>query len=169
MAVNMTNQNKNKKQNPYAVQYCDRATALAEPLATQLNYELYDIEYVKEGSDYILRIYIDKPGGVNIIDCEQFSRAIAACLDEDEFIKDTYLLEVSSPGLGRTLKKEKHLQKSLGSLVDVKCYKPDDNGQKTYSGTLQNFDSETITLLDGEQTRILPRTNIAKIQLTLDF
>ena len=87
--------------------------------------EIYDVEYVKEGSDYYLRAYIDKPEGVNILDCENVSRALSEALDKADFIPDAYILEVSSPGLGRTLKKDKHLQKSIGEEVEIKLFKPD--------------------------------------------
>ena len=97
-----------------------RAEALLEPIAAANGCEIYDIEYVKEGSERYLRAYIDKPDGVNITDCENVSRAFSEKLDEEDFIPDAYILEVSSPGLGRALKKDRHLEKSIGKEVEVK-------------------------------------------------
>ena len=98
----------------------DAIWKMAEPLVEENGMELLDVEYVKEGSDWYLRAYIDKEEGVNIGDCENVSRAFSDALDEADFIEDAYILEVSSPGLGRTLKKDKHLEKSLGEEVEIK-------------------------------------------------
>ena len=100
--------------------YESRTEELLAPIAEANQVEIYDVEYVKEGSDYYLRAYIDKPEGVNILDCENVSRALSEALDKADFIPDAYILEVSSPGLGRTLKKDKHLQKSIGEEVEIK-------------------------------------------------
>lgn len=98
--------------------YEAKTEALLAPIAAAAGVEIYDVEYGKEGADWYLRAYIDKPEGVNIEDCEKVSRALSDALDKEDFIADAYILEVSSPGLGRTLKKDKHLEKSLGSEVD---------------------------------------------------
>lgn len=90
-----------------------RTEEVLAPIAEANGVEIYDVEYVKEGSDWYLRAYIDKPEGVNILDCENVSRALSDKLDEEDFIDDAYILEVSSPGLGRTLKKDKHLERAL--------------------------------------------------------
>ena len=103
--------------------YENRTEELLTPIAEVSQVEIYDVEYVKEGSDYYLRAYIDKPEGVNILDCENVSRALSEALDKADFIPDAYILEVSSPGLGRTLKKDKHLQKSIGEEVEIKLYR----------------------------------------------
>ena len=100
--------------------YEAKTEALLSPIAQANGVEIYDVEYVKEGSDWYLRAYIDKPEGVNIIDCENVSRALSEALDREDFIPDAYILEVSSPGLGRTLKKDKHLLKSIGEEVEIK-------------------------------------------------
>ena len=100
--------------------YESRTEELLAPIAEVNQVEIYDVEYVKEGSDYYLRAYIEKPEGVNILDCENVSRALSEALDKADFIPDAYILEVSSPGLGRTLKKDKHLQKSIGEEVEIK-------------------------------------------------
>ena len=101
--------------------YESRTEELLAPIAEVNQVEIYDVEYVKEGSDYYLRAYIDKPEGVNILDCENVSRALSEALDKADFIPDAYILEVSSPGLGRTLKKDKHLQKSICLLYTSRC------------------------------------------------
>ena len=117
------------------VSYEERAEALLEPIAAANGCEIYDIEYVKEGSERYLRAYIDKPDGVNITDCENVSRAFSEKLDEEDFIPDAYILEVSSPGLGRALKKDRHLEKSIGKEVEVKTYKLME-GKKEFIGIL---------------------------------
>ena len=96
---------------------------LVTPIIDENHFELVDVEYVKEGANWYLRIYADKEGGISIDDCVLISRALEAKLDADDFIKDAYILEVSSPGLGRPLKKEKDFQRSIGQSVDIKLYK----------------------------------------------
>lgn len=138
------------------------------PITEKYGVEIYDVEYVKEGSDFYLRAYIDKEGGVNIIDCENVSRALSDALDEKDFIDDAYILEVSSPGLGRTLKKDRHLEKSIGMDVEIKLYKPVDK-VKEFEGTLLSFNTEEITInMDGEEKSFL-RSDIAVIKLAIDF
>jgi ribosome maturation factor RimP len=154
--------------------YEERAEALLEPIVKEYGCEVYDVEYVKEGSDWYLRAYIDKPEGVNIIDCENVSRAFSDKLDEEDFIADAYVLEVSSPGLGRALKKDRHLAKSIGEEVEVKTYKPID-GQKEFTGILKAFDKDTITIEMGIENNsetkdmTFAKSDIAVIRLTLDF
>jgi ribosome maturation factor RimP len=152
--------------------YEERAEALLAPIAEANGCEVYDVEYVKEGSDWYLRAYIDKPEGVNIIDCENVSRAFSDKLDEADFIADAYILEVSSPGLGRALKKDRHLEKSLGEEVEVKTYKPIDR-QKEFIGILKSYDKDTITIEienDSEtKDMVFAKSDIAIIRLTLDF
>jgi ribosome maturation factor RimP len=152
--------------------YEERAEALLKPIAEANGCEVYDVEYVKEGSDWYLRAYIDKPEGVNIIDCENVSRVFSDKLDEADFIADAYILEVSSPGLGRALKKDRHLEKSLGEEVEVKTYKPIDR-QKEFIGILKSYDKDTITIEienDSEtKDMVFAKSDIAIIRLTLDF
>ena len=145
-----------------------RCEQLLLPIAEKCGVEIYDVEYVKEGSDYYLRAYIDKPEGVNINDCETVSRALSDALDKEDFIPDAYILEVSSPGLGRTLKKDKHLQKSIGQEVEIKLFKPIDKC-KEFAGVLDSFDEEKITILEENVPRTFDRTEIALIRLALDF
>lgn len=148
--------------------YESRTEKLLLPIAEGCGVEIYDVEYVKEGTDYYLRAYIDKPEGVNINDCETVSRALSDALDKEDFIEDAYILEVSSPGLGRTLKKDKHLQKSIGKEVEIKTYKPIEKC-KEFAGILKSFDDKSITIEteNGEQT--FERSDVALIRLALDF
>ena len=148
--------------------YEAKTEALLTPIAQANGVEIYDVEFVKEGADWYLRAYIDKPEGVNIIDCENVSRALSDALDKADFIPDAYILEVSSPGLGRTLKKDKHLQKSIGEEVEIKLFKPIDKC-KEFAGVLTGFDEKQITILEGEISRTFERSEIALIRLALDF
>lgn len=148
--------------------YEARAEELLTPIAAANGCEVYDVEYVKEGSDWYLRAYIDKPEGVNIIDCENVSRAFSDKLDEADFIPDAYILEVSSPGLGRALKKDRHLEKSLGEEVEIRTYKPIDK-QKEFTGILKSYDKDTVTIQTEEKDLVFAKSDIAIIRLTLDF
>ncbi len=139
------------------------------PLMKENNYELVDVEYVKEAGSWYLRAYIDKEGGITVDDCETISRRLGDWLDEKDFIADSYILEVSSPGLGRPLKKDKDFIRSIGKEVDIKLYKPL-NKQKDYAGTLKSYDRETVTITqeDGIEL-VLNRPEIALIRLAFDF
>lgn len=148
--------------------YEARTETLLTPIVERFGVSIYDVEYVKEGSDWYLRAYIDKPEGVNIQDCENVSRALSDALDAEDFIADAYILEVSSPGLGRQLKKDKHLEKSIGEEVELKLYKAVDK-QKEFSGILLGFDADVITLEIEEQERTFNRSDIGMIRLALDF
>ena len=146
----------------------NRTEELLAPIAEENGVEIYDVEYLKEGSDWYLRAYIDKPEGVNIQDCENVSRALSDKLDEVDFIDDAYILEVSSPGLGRTLKKDKHLEKSLGEEVELRLYKPRDK-QKEYTGILKSFDADSVIIETEEEEKVFARSEIALIRLAFDF
>ena len=148
--------------------YESRTEQLLAPIAERNGVEIYDVEYVKEGSDWYLRAYIDKPEGVTINDCENVSRALSDVLDAEDYIADAYILEVSSPGLGRTLKKDRHLEKSLGKEIEVKTYKPIDK-QKEFSGILKTYDAETITIEEEGAERVFQLSDVALIRLALDF
>lgn len=128
-------------------EYEKRAEKLLEPIVSENEFELVDVEYVKEGSDWYLRAYIDKPGGINIDDCEKVSRAFSDKLDEADFIADAYILEVSSPGLGRPIKKDKDMTRNIGKKIEFKSFKNID-GQKEFSGILTGFDENTFTVED---------------------
>ena len=148
--------------------YETRTEQLLVPIVENYGVEIYDVEYVKEGSDWYLRAYIDKPEGVNINDCENVSRALSDVLDTEDYIEDAYILEVSSPGLGRTLKKDRHLEKSLGEEVEIRTYKPVDK-QKEFSGILKAYDKDTVTIEEDSEERVFARADIALIRLALDF
>ena len=139
------------------------------PIMEELGFELVDVEYVKEGSSWYLRAYIDKPGGININDCETVSRRLSDILDEKDFIDDAYIMEVSSPGLGRPLKKEKDFKRSLGMEVDIRTYRMIDR-QKEFTGILTAYDAGTVTIeLEDETTKTFDRGDIALIRLAFDF
>lgn len=148
--------------------YESRTEELLTPIAEAVGVSVYDVEYVKEGSDWYLRCYIDKPDSVTIQDCETVSRALSDRLDEEDYIADAYILEVSSPGLGRTLKKDKHLAKSIGQEVEIKTYKPIEK-QKEFSGVLRAFDQDTVTIEMQTGEMKFDRSDVALIRLALDF
>lgn len=146
--------------------YEARTEELLAPVAEANGVFVYDVEYVKEGSDYYLRAYIDKSGGVNIQDCENVSRALSDMLDREDFIPDAYILEVSSPGLGRALKKDRHLRASLGEEVEIKLYKPVEKC-KEFAGVLESFDSEILVVRVGDIPRTFKRSDVALVRLAL--
>ena len=131
-----------------------------EPIEN-IGYELYDVEYSKEGKDYYLRIFIDKDDGIDLDDCEKVNDAISDILDEADYIKEQYFLEVSSPGVERLLRKDKHLEQNIGKEIDVKLFKKDENGKKEYQGILKQFDNEIIEL---EENIKIERKNISQIR-----
>lgn len=141
---------------------------MINPTILENNFELVDVEYVKEGSNWYLRIYIDKPGGITIDDCEIVSRALSEMLDKDDFIKDAYILEVSSPGLSRPLKKDKDFQRNLGKEVEIHLYKPL-NKEKEYRGILRGYNKETIQIETEDNELEFTRTDIALVRLAFDF
>ena len=118
---------------------------LVTPIIEENHFELVDVEYVREGANWYLRIYADKEGGINIDDCVLISRALEEKLDAEDFISDAYILEVSSPGLGRPLKKEKDFKRSIGKAVECKLYKAIDK-QKEFEGVLKDFTEDTVTI-----------------------
>ena len=149
--------------------YEQRTEELLTPLVEQHQFELVDVEYVKEGGNWYLRAYIDKPGGIFINDCEVVSRRLSDILDEKDFIEDAYIMEVSSPGLGRPLKKEKDFKRSLGMEVDIRTYRMIDR-QKEFTGILTAYDAGTVTIeLEDETTKTFDRGDIALIRLAFDF
>ena len=149
--------------------YESRTEQLLQPLMEQNRFELVDVEYVKEAGTWYLRAYIDKPGGITIDDCELISRALSDLLDQEDFIEDSYVMEVSSPGLGRPLRKEKDFQRSLGEEVEVKLFRALD-GAKELAGILRAFDKETVTLEGEEGSQVvISRDNIALVRLAFDF
>ena len=149
--------------------YESRVEAFLLPLLEENKFELVDVEYVKEAGTWYLRAYIDKEGGIAVDDCELISRRLGDWLDEKDFIDESYILEVSSPGLGRPLKKEKDFARSIGKDVDVRLYRQRD-GQKEFTGRISSYDGDTVTLQmeDGSQMTF-ERSGIALIRLSFDF
>jgi len=149
--------------------YEKRTEELLVPIVEKNNYELVDVEYVKEGSNWYLRAYIDKEGGFSVNDCEKVSRELSDLLDREDFIDESYILEVSSPGLGRTLKKDKDFARSIGEEVEIKLYKAVE-GQKEFSGMLKGYDEKTVTIgFEENEELIFERKNISLIRLAIDF
>ncbi|MDD3173525.1 MAG: ribosome maturation factor RimP [Herbinix sp.] len=150
-------------------EYEHKTEKLLEPILSANHFELYDIEYVKEGGNWYLRAYIDKENGISVDDCVIVSRALSDLLDKNDFIPDAYILEVSSPGLGRQLKRDKHFEKSIGEEVEIKLYKPI-NKKKEFIGLLTAFDQDTLTIeLEDGSDMVVTRSDIALVRLTFDF
>lgn len=149
--------------------YEQRTEELISPIIEQNQFELVDVEYVKEGGTWYLRAYIDKPGGITVDDCEVVSRALSDLLDKHDFIEDAYVLEVSSPGLGRPLKKEKDFARSIGEEVDVRTFRAISH-QKEFTGILRDYDKEKIVLeMEDQELLEIVRADIALIRLSFDF
>lgn len=138
---------------------------LAEPIAKELGLDIWDIRFLKEGSDWFLRVFIDKDGGVDINDCENMSRALDAPLDELDPIEQSYCLEVSSPGLERELVRDEHFEKYVGSPIKVKLIRPVD-GKREFAGTLESFDSKMFTLrLDEGEAMVIDKKETSFVKL----
>lgn len=142
--------------------------ALIEPIILELNYELYDVEYSKEGKDYYLRVYIDNKKGISLDDCEKVNNAISNILDEADYIKEQYFLEVSSCGLERVLRKDKHLASNIGKNIEINLFKPLD-GKKQYRGILNSFDKEIITIIIEDLQKKVERKKIAQIKTIYEW
>lgn len=134
----------------------EKVEKLLKDTIESLGYELYDVEYVKEGKNYFLRIYIDKPEGIDLKDCEKVNDAISDKLDEANYIKEPYFLEVSSPGVERVLRKDRHLEQNREKEIEIKLFKKDENGKKEYQGILKNFDEDKIILEQMKQGKEEP-------------
>ena len=145
-----------------------RAEALILPIVEKQQFELVDVEYVKEAGTWYLRAYIDKPGGITVDDCELVSRAFEAELDREDLIPEAYILEVSSPGLGRPLKKEKDYQRAMGKEIEIHTYKPVD-GDKIFFGILESYDADTVTIAAEEKSMTFSRKELALIRMAIDF
>lgn len=140
---------------------------LTSDIIKNLGYELYDVEYVKEGKDYFLRIYIDSDNGIDLNDCEKVSNSLTEILDREDYIKEQYFLEVSSPGVERILRKDKHLESNIGKQIQIKLFKPLD-GKKQFKGILKEFDNNNITILDDKEISI-DRKNISQIKTVYNW
>ena len=149
--------------------YEQKTEEILLPIVEEYGFELVDVDYVKEGGTWYLRTYIDKEGGISIDDCEKVSRRLSDILDEKDYIDDTYIMEVSSPGLGRPLKKEKDFKRSLGKEVDIRTYRMIDK-QKEFTGILKDYDKDTVTIeLENETLKTFEKGDIALIRLAFDF
>ena len=144
----------------------ERVESLLKEKIEAIGYELYDVEYSKEGKNYFLRIFIDSKNGIDLDDCEKVNNEIDEILDEADYIKEQYFLEVSSPGIERIIRKEKHLKKYIGHEINIKLFKKDKNGNKEYQGILKAFDQENIEL---EENIKIERKNIAQIKTVYNW
>ena len=138
------------------------------PFLEEHKYSLVDVEYVKEAGTYYLRLYVDKEGGFTLDDCELVSRHLSDLLDKDDFIDGSYVLEVSSPGLGRPLKKEKDYARNLGRMIELRLFK-EEQGVRFFNGTLLNYDNVSITVQAEDKTYVIERKNIALIREYVDW
>lgn len=146
-----------------------KVEAILMPIIEEKNFELVDVEFVKEGPNWYLRIYIDKEGGITIDDCEAVSRALEVELDKNDPIEQAYILEVSSPGIDRPLKKESDFAKYAGEIVDIKLYKAFE-GSKEYQGALKGLENNIVTITDDNGKDIsFDRKDIAGVRLAVIF
>jgi ribosome maturation factor RimP len=142
---------------------------ICEQLADELGYELVDVEFLKEGSNYFLRVYLDKPGGINLDDCQKVSQLLSDKLDEKDPITTPYYLEVSSPGLDRPLKNDKDLKRNLGKEIEIKLYEPL-KGKKIIEGILEDYEEKTIVIrTEINEIVTIPKEGIALIKLAVKF
>ena len=149
--------------------YEQRTEELLLPILEEFCFELVDVEYVKEGGSWYLRAYIDKEGRITVDDCEAVSRRMSDLLDEHDFIEDSYIFEVSSPGLGRPLKKEKDYIRSMGKKLEIRTYRAI-NKEKEFYGILKTYDEDTVTIVTEKETELtFVKSDIALIRLAFDF
>ena len=147
----------------------EKVAKLVEPIIEEIGYELYDVEYAKEGKNYFLRIFIDNEKGIDLNDCEKVNDAITDILDEENYIKEQYFLEVSSPGIERVLRKDKHLEQNIGEQINIKLFKKDENGKKEYFGQLKEFDDFKIVIVQDENEIQIERKNISQIKTVYNW
>ena len=149
--------------------YETRTEELITPILDRMNFELVDVEYVKEGGTWYLRAYIDKEGGITVNDCEAVAREMNEILDREDFVEDSYVFEVSSPGLVRPLKKEKDYIRSMGREVEIRTYRAI-NREKEFYGILSAYDENTVTIKTEDGTEMtFEKSDIALIRLAFDF
>ena len=146
----------------------EKVEQLVKDPIEKLGYNLYDVEYVKEGPEYYLRIYIEKESGIDLNDCEKVSNEINEILDKADYIKEQYYLEVSSPGIERKLRKDKHLEQNISKNVEIKLFKKDNNGKKEYTGKLKAFNQEEI-IIETDKEITIERKNIAQIKTIYEW
>ena len=147
----------------------EKVTKLVEPIIEKSGYELYDVEYAKEGKNYFLRIFIDSEKGIDLNDCEKVNDAVNDILDKENYIKEQYFLEISSPGIERVLRKDKHLEQNIGKDINVKLFKKDENSAKEYLGTLKEFNQNEIIIETEEQEITIERKNISQIKTVYNW
>ena len=148
--------------------YEAKTEELIAPIIAQNGFELVDIEYVKEAGTWYLRIYMDKPGGITIDDCELVSRAFSEILDREDYIEDSYIMEVSSPGLLRPIKKDKDFERNLEKEIEIKTYRMIDK-TKDFVGVLKSYDKDSITIEDENGERTFQRSDLALIRPYIEF
>lgn len=149
--------------------YEARTEELLTPILERMNFELVDVEYVREGGTWYLRAYIDKEGGITVNDCEAVAREMNEILDREDFVEDSYIFEVSSPGLGRPLKKEKDYIRSMGKEVEIRTYRAI-NREKEFYGILSAYDEKTVTIEPEEGGPVtFEKADIALIRLAFHF
>lgn len=142
----------------------EKVEKLIQKPINYIGYELYDVEYVKEGKDYFLRIFIEKEGGISLEDCEKVNNEITDLLDKQEFLKEQYFLEVSSTGIEKVLRKDKHLESNIGTEVEIKLFKPI-NKKKVLTGILKDFNSNEIIIETNEnENECIQRKDISQIK-----
>ena len=146
----------------------DQILQLAEPIAAEAGCTVWDVEYVREGATWFLRIYLDKEGGVNINDCEAVSRAMDPILDEKDPIPESYCFEVCSAGLERTLKRDRDFAQFMGSSVSVRLYAAK-GGAKEWVGTLTGYEAGAVTITVGTETKTFEKSEVAQVRLHVDF
>lgn len=149
--------------------YEQKTEELLQPIIEEYRFELVDVEYVKEGSEWYLRAYIDKEGGITVDDCELVSRRMSDLLDEEDYIEGSYIFEVSSPGLGRPLKKEKDYIRSMGKEIEIRTYRAIEK-EKEFYGILKSYDDKTVTIeMEDQKEMTFAKSEIALIRLAFDF
>lgn len=146
----------------------DIVAELVQPVVDRLSFELVDVEFLKEGANWYLRVYIDKPGGIMLDDCQAVSEELSDRLDESDPIKQSYILEVSSPGLERPLKKDGDFEKFRGEPVEVKLFQPV-NGKKIFEGELQGLEGTAVCIKAGGETLKFERADVAVIRRVVKF
>ena len=145
----------------------EKVEILTSKIIEDLEYSLYDVEYVKEGKDYFLRIYIESEKGIDLNDCEKVSNVLTEVLDKEDPIQEQYFLEVSSTGVEKLLRKDKHLEANIENEIQIKLFKPQD-GKKQFKGILKSFDKDYITISNSEEIKI-DRKNISQIKTVYNW
>ena len=150
-------------------EYESRTEALVSPILDERGWELVDVEFVKEGSNWYLRAYIDKPGWITVDDCEIVSRALEAKLDSENFISEAYILEVSSPGLGRAIRKDKDYVRNEGKEIELRLYKPFEH-EKEWRGVLTGWNADSVTIaVEDDREIVFARKDLALVREAFDW